>query len=228
MPNILLVDDDPHLIEVLRFALEQAGHRVTIASNGVLALRAIAISAPDLIVLDVLMPELDGTEVCRRLRQEGSRIPILFLSSRADEIDRVLGLELGGDDYLAKPFSPRELLARVKALLRRAQPAPVLAARSVVHGQLTLDLDRFEVAWAGSRAVLTPAECGILRTLMRHPGRVCSRDALMDGTYDVHKVVSDRTMDSHVRRVRAKLAALGAGEVIETLHGVGYRLGACA
>ena len=228
MPNILLVDDDPHLIEVLRFALEQAGHRVATASNGVLALRAVVAHAPDLIVLDVLMPELDGTEVCRQLRAQGSRIPILFLSSRGDEIDRVLGLELGGDDYLAKPFSPRELLARVKALLRRAQPAPVAAVRSVVHGHLTLDLDRFEVIWAGSRAVLTPAECGILRTLMRYPGRVCSRDALMDGTYDVHKVVSDRTMDSHVRRVRAKLAALGAGEVIETLHGVGYRLGPCA
>ena len=227
MPNILLVDDDPHLVEVLRFALEQAGHRIATASNGVLALRAVAQQAPDLIVLDVLMPELDGTEVCRRLRAEGSRIPILFLSSRADEIDRVLGLELGGDDYLAKPFSPRELVARVKALLRRAQPVPASAARSVVHGHLTLDLDRFEVAWVGSRAVLTPAECGILRTLMRHPGRVCSRDALMDGTYDVHKVVSDRTMDSHVRRVRAKLAALGAGEVIETVHGVGYRLGPC-
>ncbi len=227
MPNLLLVDDDPHLIEVLRFALEQAGHRVATAGNGVLALRAVAANAPDLIVLDVLMPELDGTEVCRRLRQEGSRIPILFLSSRADEIDRVLGLELGGDDYLAKPFSPRELVTRVKALLRRAQPAPAVSVRSVVHGKLTLDLDRFEVAWAGQSAVLTPAECGILRTLMRNPGRVCSRDALMDGTYDVHKIVSDRTMDSHVRRVRAKLAGLGAGEVIETLHGVGYRLGPC-
>lgn len=227
MPNILIVDDDPHLAEVLRFALEQSGHRVSTASNGVLALRAVALQAPDLIVLDVLMPELDGTEVCRRLRAEGSRIPILFLSSRADEIDRVLGLEMGGDDYLAKPFSPRELVARVKALLRRAQPAPAVAARLMTHGQLCLDLDRFEVEWAGVRAVLTPAECGILRTLMRHPGRVCSRDALMDGTYDIHKVVSDRTMDSHVRRVRTKLAALGAGEVIETLHGVGYRLGPC-
>jgi len=227
MPNLLLVDDDPHLLEVLRFALEQAGHRLRTASNGVQALRAVAQQLPDLIVLDVLMPELDGTEVCRRLRAEGHRVPILFLSSRADEIDRVLGLELGGDDYLAKPFSPRELVARVKALLRRAQPAPAAAPRLVVHGRLVLDLDRFEVEWAGQRSTLTPAEFGILRTLMRYPGRVCSRDALMDGTYEVHKVVSDRTMDSHVRRVRAKLAGLGAGEVIETLHGVGYRLGPC-
>lgn len=227
MPNLLLVDDDPHLLEVLRFALEQAGHRLRTASNGAQALRAVAQQMPDLIVLDVLMPELDGTEVCRRLRAEGHRVPILFLSSRADEIDRVLGLELGGDDYLAKPFSPRELVARVKALLRRAQPAPAAVPRQVAHGRLVLDLDRFEVDWAGQRTTLTPAEFGILRTLMRYPGRVCSRDSLMDGTYEVHKVVSDRTMDSHVRRVRAKLASLGAGEVIETLHGVGYRLGPC-
>ena len=227
MPNLLLVDDDPHLLEVLRFALEAAGFATRTARDGAEALRLIAQRPPDLVVLDVLMPELDGTEVCRRLRAAGSRVPILFLSSRSDEIDRVLGLEMGGDDYLAKPFSTRELVARVRALLRRAEPLPAAPAPSLTRGRLTLDLERFEVAWDETRATLTPAECGILRTLLRHAGRVCTRDALMDGTYDIHKVVSDRTMDSHVRRVRAKLAALGAGEAIETLHGVGYRLGPC-
>jgi two-component system OmpR family response regulator len=226
MATVLLVDDDPHLLEVLQLALEAAGFATRTARHGLEALRVVAQQAPDVIVLDVQMPELDGTEVCRRLRAQGSAIPILFLSSRAEEIDRVLGLELGGDDYLAKPFSTRELVARVRALLRRARPGPV-QPRRLLHGRLALDLDRHAVEWDGARATLTPAECGVLRTLLRQPGRVFSRDALMDGTYDIHKVVSERTVDSHVRRVRARLAALGAPEVIETLHGVGYRLGPC-
>ncbi len=227
MNTLLIADDDPHLREVLGYALEQAGYRVRQASDGAAALREVQREAPDALVLDVLMPELDGTEVCRRLRAAGSRVPILFLSSRADEIDRVLGLELGGDDYLTKPFSPRELVARVKALLRRAQPVAETPPRWIDHGRLRLDLDRFEVRWDAQHARLTPAECGILRTLLRHPGRVYSRDELMDGTYDIHKIVSDRTMDSHVRRVRQKLADLGGDGAIQTLHGVGYRLGPC-
>lgn len=228
MPTILIADDDPHLIEVLRFTLEQAGYSVRSARNGAEALAQISQQKPDAVVLDVLMPELDGTEVCMRLRASGNRVPILFLSSRSDEIDRVVGLELGGDDYLAKPFSPRELLARVKALLRRSAPvAEPVAVRELSHGNLSLNLDRFEARWHNVSTVLTPAEFGILRTLIRHPGRVYSRDQLMDGAYDIHKVVSDRTMDSHVRRVRAKLQTLGAPDVIETLHGHGYRLGPC-
>ena len=226
MPKILIVDDDPHIREVLRFALEKAGFTVREAVNGAQALERHAAERPDLIVLDILMPEMDGTEVCRRLRRDHAT-PIVFLSSRDDEVDRILGLELGGDDYVTKPFSPRELVARVKAVLRRGQPAANEEASNVMtHGRLKLDGERFKVWWAETEVVLTVTEFGILRTLLRRPGKVFSREELINAAYDFHNVVSDRTVDSHVRRLRAKLAAAGA-DVVETVHGVGYKLGDC-
>ena len=226
MPKILIVDDDPHIREVLRFALEKAGFTVREAVNGAQALERHAAERPDLIVLDILMPEMDGTEVCRRLRRDHAT-PIVFLSSRDDEVDRILGLELGGDDYVTKPFSPRELVARVKAVLRRGQPAANEEASNVMtHGRLKLDGERFKVWWAKTEVVLTVTEFGILRTLLRRPGKVFSREELINAAYDFHNVVSDRTVDSHVRRLRAKLAAAGA-DVVETVHGVGYKLGDC-
>ena len=223
---ILIVDDDPHIREVVRFALQKAGFRTEEAPDGRTALECVSRIRPDLIVLDVLMPELDGTEVCRRIRAD-SRVPIVFLSSRDEEVDRILGLEMGGDDYVTKPFSPRELAARVKAVLRRgAADEPSEEAAPLVHGRVKLDPVRFEVWWGESPIVLTVTEFGILRTLMGHPGRVYSRDELIDRAYAYDNVVTDRTIDSHVRRVRRKFRSVG-GDPVETVHGVGYRLSDC-
>ncbi|HUH84673.1 MAG TPA: response regulator transcription factor [Stellaceae bacterium] len=231
MAKVLIVDDDPAIRDVLRFALARAGFEVVEAGDGRLALERFAAVAPDLVVLDVMLPGIDGIEVCRALRRE-SAVPILFLSSKEDEIDRVVGLEIGGDDYIGKPFSPRELVARVKALLRRAAaPAPAPprspAPKQLRHGKLTLDLDFVRALWDGHEVALTATEFGILRTLLARPGKVYSRDDLMSGAYGIDKVVSDRTIDSHMRRLRAKFAAIGAAPV-ETLHGFGYKLSPCA
>ena len=223
MPTILIVDDDPSIRDVVRVALTRAGFDTIEAEDGAIALRQAA-TGPDLVVLDVMLPGLDGIEVCRTLRRT-SAVPILFLSSRDDEVDRIVGLEIGGDDYLTKPFSPRELVARIRALLRR--PPLATAATSVQqHGALALDPERLAVTWNGAEIALTATELGIVRTLLARPGRVFSRNELMDRAYATERVVSDRTIDSHVRRVRAKFAALGA-DPIETLPGFGYRLGPC-
>jgi two-component system OmpR family response regulator len=232
MPQVLIVDDDPAIREVVRFALSRAGFETQEAADGAAGLAAARETCPDLIVLDVMLPEVDGTELCRALRASGgpaAAIPVLFLSSRDDEVDRVVGLEIGGDDYLTKPFSPRELVARVRAVLRRGAPAvppPPPAETALRHGRLALDPATARVSWDGQEVVLTATEFGLLRTLLRRPGRVLNRDALMDGAYAVERTVSDRTIDSHVRRLRAKFAALGAAP-IETLPGFGYRLGSC-
>ena len=239
MTRVLIVDDDPALREVVRIALVRAGFETTEAADGAAALDRAAADAPDLIVLDVMLPERDGTDVCRALRRrasaDGGHVPILFLSSRDDEVDRIVGLEIGGDDYMAKPFSPRELVARIRALLRRAAPVPEnaptpVAPNVLVHGRLRLDLDTLRTTWAALGAVheltLSATELGILRTLMGRPGRVFSREELMDRAYATSRIVSDRTIDSHIRRLRAKFAAVGAAP-IETLPGFGYRLGPC-
>lgn len=230
MTQILIVDDDPHIREVIRFALGKASFETVEAVNGREALERFAEQRPALVVLDILMPEMDGTEVCRRLRsgEHGKhRVPIIFLSSKNDEIDRVLGLELGGDDYVTKPFSPRELVARVRAVLRRVssdEAETVEEAREVlVHGGLRLDVERFEADWKGEAVPLTVTEFGLLRALMGRPGKVFTRDELMQRAYRDHVVVSDRTINSHIKRLRRKLSAAGC-EPIETVHGMGYRL----
>lgn len=228
MPKILLVDDDPHIRDMVRFALAREGFAVIEAGDGLEGLRLAENERPDLILLDVMMPEMDGTEVCRRLRRD-SRVPIIFLSSRDDEIDRVLGLELGGDDYVGKPFSPRELVARVKAVLRRLEPPagkPPATPVELRHGRLRLDLEGFRAYWDAAEVVLTVTEFAILRTLAERPNKAFSRDGLMDGAYALDHYVSDRTIDSHVRRVRAKFQAVG-GAPVETVHGLGYKLSAC-
>lgn len=224
MHKVLIVDDDPHIREVLRFALEKAGFKTQEAEDGKQALARFQAFAADLVVLDIMMPEMDGTDVCRTLRQS-SRVPIVFLSSKDEEIDRIIGLELGGDDYVTKPFSPRELVARVRAVLRRTSEPMVMAdtPRVLRHGHLTLDEDQFKVYWKHKEIVLTVTEFGILRTLLRRPGKVFARQELMSGAYDFNNIVSNRTIDSHVRRVRVKLNAVGANP-IETVHGVGYKL----
>ena len=226
-PLILIADDDPHIRDVLRYALSRDGHAVIEAGDGAEALRLAAEKSPNLVILDVMMPEQDGLAVCRSLRSGSATLPILFLSSRDDEIDRVLGLELGADDYVTKPFSPRELSARVKALLRRSealrQPAAPAVEGGLRHGKLAIDADRFSASWDGTAVPLSVTEFNLLKTMATRPGIVFTRDMLMDGAYADHRYVSDRTIDSHIRRLRAKLAEAG-GDPIETVHGLGYKL----
>ncbi len=231
---ILIVDDDLHIREVVKFALQTAGFRTAEAGDGSEALTLFRKLRPGLVILDIVMPRMDGTDVCRAIRAE-SLVPIVFLSSRDEEVDRIIGLEMGGDDYVTKPFSPRELVARVKAVLRRTGNVGVcnealgtdpLEANTVSHGILKLDLDRFEVYWGDHQVVLTVTEFNIVRTLLKFPGKVYTRDELMSGAYPLDTNVTDRTIDSHVRRVRRKFADLGA-DPIETVHGLGYKLGQC-
>jgi two-component system OmpR family response regulator len=227
MAAILVVDDDAHLREVVRFALARAGHAVELACDGVAALARIGDGGVELVVLDVLMPELDGLAVCRAL---GGQVPIVFLSSRGEELDRVLGLELGADDYLAKPFSPRELVARVAAVLRRAgaragarEGREVAAARPpLTLGVLSIDRDRHQVRIGDAPLAVTATELRLLAALAEHRGRVLSRAQLIAVAYGDDHHVTARTIDTHIRNLRAKLAAAGA-PVIETVHGVGYR-----
>jgi two-component system OmpR family response regulator len=227
--TVLVVDDDPHIRQLLVFALEKAGLVAREAADGEAALAAVGEARPDLVVLDINMPKLDGLEVCRRLRAQGD-LPILFLSSRDDEIDRVLGIELGGDDYVVKPFSPREVVARVGAILRRAGGSAMAAeppGAAQAHGRLALDADGWTARFAGREAALTVTEFQILRMLISAPSRVFSRDAIIDRLHGPGFAITDRTIDSHVRNLRAKFAELGGHDVVETKPGVGYRLGPC-
>ena len=219
-PYLLIVDDDPHIREVLRYALGQAGFAIDEAADGAQALKLAKSTDYDLIVLDILMPEKDGIEVCNELRRT-SEVPILFLSSKDEEIDRIVGLELGADDYVTKPFSPRELMARIRAILRR--PRTTLNDAPLEVGKLFIDPMRREVNWNEEPVQLTATEFAILNLLASRPGKVFERDELMRGAYPGKRIVSHRTIDSHIRRLRDKLRAYGA-EIIRTSHGVGYRL----
>ncbi len=224
-PEILVVDDDPRLREVVRYALDRAGFTIREASDGAEALAAVAEREPELIVLDVLMPELDGIETCRQLRRT-SEVPIVFLSSRGEELDRVLGLELGGDDYLTKPFSTRELVSRVKAVLRRTSkraPEPEEGTPALSVGSLRLDPEAFRVWIHRDEIQLTVTEFRLLQVLMSRPSRAWTRDELMDRAYPGRHHVSGRTLDSHVRRIRQKCREAGL-DPVETVHGLGYRL----
>jgi two-component system OmpR family response regulator len=221
MARVLVVDDDSHIRQVVRYALERAGHVVREAADGAEALRAVSAETPDLIVLDILMPEDDGLAVCKRVRAS-SQIPIIFLSSRDDELDRVIGLELGADDYLTKPFSPRELVARVAAVLRRTGPS-VEPGRVLKHGELVLDEQRHLCTVGGVEVTLTVIEFALLAALLSAPGRVFERAQIVTRAYGDDHYVSERTVDSHIRRLRKKLADVGS-DPIETVYGVGYKL----
>jgi two-component system, OmpR family, response regulator len=226
--HVLIVDDEKRIREVVEYALEKDGFRVSSAADGLLALAAFERDPPDLVVLDVMLPGLDGLSVCRKIRSV-RQTPILFLSARADEVDRIVGLELGGDDYLVKPFSPRELVARVRAVLRRfevtvtcGEPAKELQSRALCHGKLKLDIERHEATYSGKHVQLTATEFQVLAALIERPGVVLSRAQLLLRAYadDLH--VTERTLDSHVRRIRAKFRNFG-GDPIATVHGVGYK-----
>ncbi|HEX7923393.1 MAG TPA: response regulator transcription factor [Bradyrhizobium sp.] len=227
--RILIVDDDLHIREVIRVALKKAGMSVAEARDGKEALTRFAGEPPDLIVLDIGMPEFDGLDVCREIRKS-SDVPILFLSARDEEIDRILGLEIGGDDYVTKPFSPRELVARVNVILRRLAPrkAGTRTETGVLsRGHLSVDPEQHVAAFAGEPLRLTAIEFGILRAFLTRPTAVFNREQIMSAAYQLNIQVSDRTIDSHIRNIRAKFATVNCDNVIETVHGVGFKLGRC-
>lgn len=226
--KVLLVDDDPHIRQVLAFAFAKAGMTTTEAIDGEEALASLAMVRPDLVVLDINMPRMDGLEVCRRLRAMDCAVPILFLSSRDDEIDRVLGIELGADDYVVKPFSPREVVARAGAILRRSAATPASPPSiDSSHGLLRLDTAGWQAFWAGQEVALTVTEFSLLAALAAAPLRILSREALIERLHGPGFAVTDRTIDSHIRNLRRKFAECGGHDVVETRAGIGYRLGAC-
>jgi two-component system, OmpR family, response regulator ChvI len=229
--TIALVDDDRNILTSVSIALQSEGFVTRVYSDGETALKALAENPPDLAVLDIKMPKMDGMELLRRLR-ERSGIPVIFLTSKDDELDEALGLAMGADDYIAKPFSQRLLIARIRAVLRRAemraQPEEVQEEEqeTIVRGRLLMDPARHRVTWDGHDVSLTVTEFMILEALALRPGVVKSRNQLMDVAYQDDIYVDDRTIDSHIKRLRRKFRAVdGEFKAIETLYGVGYRFG---
>lgn len=221
--TILVVDDEPQIVRLVRAYLEEAGFRVVIASDGEQALYVARHEKPDLVVLDLLMPRMDGLEFTRRVRRERD-VPIIMLTARAEETDRIVGLELGADDYVTKPFSPRELVARVRAVLRRAQAPPELP--SVLRtGPLILDRATHTVTVSGQPVNLTPTEFGILESLMTIPGRVFRRDELLETVQGVAFEAYERTVDAHIKNLRRKIEPdPGHPRYVLTVRGIGYRI----
>lgn len=225
--TVAVVEDEQNIRENIGFALKREGYDVEVYADGRAAWEAFQRSLPDLLVLDIIMPRMDGLELCRRVRGISETIPIIFLSSRDEEFDRVLGLELGADDYLCKPFSMRELIARIKVLFRRIAlnrlPDGVDVQAHRV-GLLTLDLQRYTARWGDRLVPLTVTEFMILRALARRPGYVKTRQQLMEEGYPHDTFVSDRTIDSHIKRLRKKFVAIDdTFDDIETVYGLGYR-----
>jgi two-component system response regulator ChvI len=225
---VSVVEDEDTIREMVCLALTKAGYRTEAFGDGMNAWEAFARALPDLVILDIGLPRLDGLEVCRRLRTRSANLPIIFVTSREEEFDRVLGLEIGADDYLCKPFSMRELMARVKVLLRRAAPAEPDSRASddqpVRCGPLSIDPLRLSVTWKDRPVSLTVTEILLLLGLVRRPGVVKTREQLMLDAYPDRVSVSDRTVDSHVKRVRRKLQAVDTSfDEIEAVYGAGYR-----
>ena len=231
--TIALVDDDRNILTSVSIALQAEGFVTRLYSDGETALKALIDNPPDLAVLDVKMPRMDGMELLRRLREK-SAIPVIFLTSKDDELDEALGLAMGADDYIAKPFSQRLLIARIRAILRRTEMRAIAPedvqdepeAPQIVRGRLTMDPARHRVTWEGHDVTLTVTEFMILEALAQRPGVVKSRNQLMDVAYQDDIYVDDRTIDSHIKRLRRKFRAVdGSFKAIETLYGVGYRFG---
>jgi DNA-binding response OmpR family regulator len=223
MRTILVAEDEPQIAGLVRDYLEHAGFAVITAADGAAALALTRARRPDALVLDLGLPRVDGLDVIRAIRRD-SRVPILILSARSDEVDRVTGLELGADDYVVKPFSPRELVARVRAVLRRGESAPASDER-IVAGDLELDLVRHRVTAAGRAVSLTPTEFELLATLAREPGRVWTRSQLLDAVHGFSLETYERAIDGHIRNLRKKLEPdEAAPRYVRTVHGVGYAL----
>jgi len=224
--TILVVDDEEPIQELLRFNLEKEGYFVRVAKDGQEALQHVENDQPDLIVLDLMLPGMDGLEVCRKLRANPKfqQIPIIMLTAKGEEFDKVLGLELGADDYMTKPFSPRELLARIKARLRRPNLQEETNEQIIIRGELRVDVTGFRVHVRGEETELTPKEFELLRVLVAHPGKVYSRDELLERIWGYEYDGDTRTVDVHVRHLRLKVERDPSNpEYIETLRGIGYR-----
>jgi DNA-binding response OmpR family regulator len=222
MPKILVVDDEPDAVELVEFNLKAHGYEVVTAADGAEALHKARQGLPDLILLDLMLPEVDGLDVCKLLRrdQATSGIPIIMLTAKAAEIDRVLGLELGADDYVTKPFSPRELVLRVKNMLRRGQ-AEVEKSDQMHFGELFIDIPRHLATVAGKRVDLTATEFKLLTVLAQRRGRVQSREQLLQDVWQYDNLIDTRTVDTHMRRLREKIGK--AAKYLDTVRGVGYR-----
>ncbi len=221
-PRILVVDDEPDLLELVRVSLVKAGFQVETAATGRAAIEKLEAAPPDLLVLDLMLPDVSGNEICRKVRGHPalSDLPVVMLTAKSEEVDRVVGFELGADDYVAKPFSPRELALRVAAVLRRRAAAPG-AGRSIEHGVLRIDPERHRCFVKGEEIELTAKEFRLLEVLMSRPGRVMTRERLLDEVWGSEITVTSRTIDTHLKRLREKLGP--AGDLIETVRGVGYR-----
>jgi two-component system, OmpR family, response regulator ChvI len=231
MTTIALVDDDRNILTSVSIALESEGYRVETYTDGASALEGLSARPPNLAIFDIKMPRMDGMELLRRLRQK-SDLPVIFLTSKDEEIDELFGLKMGADDFITKPFSQRLLVERVKAVMRRSQSreaggagkANGQASNTIERGQLVMDQERHTCTWSGQPVTLTVTEFLILHALAQRPGVVKSRDALMDAAYDDQVYVDDRTIDSHIKRLRKKFKAVDDNfDMIETLYGVGYR-----
>ncbi|HVI27827.1 response regulator transcription factor [Hansschlegelia sp.] len=231
MPTIALVDDDRNILTSVSIALEAEGYRIQTYNDGATALEGLRASPPDLAIFDIKMPRMDGMELLRRLRQK-SELPVIFLTSKDEEIDELFGLKMGADDFIRKPFSQRLLVERVKAVLRRvAAKEPIVPggakgpdSKALERGQLMMDPERHTCTWKGEPVTLTVTEFLILQALAMRPGVVKSRNALMDAAYDDQVYVDDRTIDSHIKRLRKKFKSCDDDfDMIETLYGVGYR-----
>ncbi len=220
--KVLVVDDEPEAVELVEFNLKQAGYSVVTAADGTEALTKARAALPSLIVLDLMLPEVDGLEVCKMLRRDPSTaaVPIIMLTAKAAEIDRILGLELGADDYLTKPFSPRELVLRVKKLLQRDR-ATGEDQETLAFGDLVIDVPRHVVSWRGKSIDLTATEFKLLTVLAQRRGRVQSREQLLRDVWEYNSLVDTRTVDTHMRRLREKLGP--AAKHLDTVRGVGYR-----
>ncbi len=230
-PLVAIVDDEEHLRTTLSHALRAEGFRTALHADGAAAWESFSVQLPDLVILDIIMPRMDGLELCRRIRAVSDRVPVMFLTSRDEEFDRVLGLELGADDYLCKPFSLRELSARVKVLFRRAAPRAATGEKEPARGDIvqagssrwTRSVSR--ASWKENVLRLTVTEFRILLALARQPGYVRTREQLLAEAFPQDAYMSDRTIDCHIRRIRSKIQAVDAGfDGIETLYGLGYRL----
>jgi two-component system phosphate regulon response regulator PhoB len=224
-PRILVIEDEPDIAALVAFQLAHAGYQVRTASGGREALRALESDPPDLVVLDLMLPEISGTEILRtlRARKESEQVPVIILTARGEETERVRGFELGADDYVAKPFSPKELVMRVRAVLRRAAPGagPAGRQRTLRAGTLLVDREAHRVTVDGAEVELTPKEFGLLVCLLERRGRAQSRSALLEAVWETTADIETRTVDMHIGRLRAKLGA--AGDLIETVRGFGYR-----
>ena len=223
-PSVLIVEDETALVELLRYNLEQSGFKVVVAGDGEEALAAVQEDVPDIILLDWMLPLMSGIEVCRQLRRQTStaNVPIIMLTARGEEGDRVRGLDAGADDYVAKPFSPTELVARIRAVLRRIRPA--LADEALSYADIVMDLVAHRVIRAGKPVHLGPTEFRLLRHFMEHPGRVFSREQLLDSVWGKDVYVEARTVDVHIRRLRMALNGESQADLIRTVRAAGYAL----